>query len=168
MAAKITLDKAKEICDAWAVGARRLRAADTAFEERVSALREEHKRATSAERTAVNALADRLLAYCRRNQEELAVPVLTVHGVFGLRESSSLTIADGQERAILAYLHERQYTDCIKPPVDETIVKNAIKNRIERGETIPHSAITTKRQAYIDILDALNPPHRPPDEETRQ
>ncbi len=159
MAAKITLDQAKKTCDAWAVVASRIRAADAAFEERVKALTAEHERALAADRATADTLERSLLAYCKNNKEELAVPVRTVHGVFGLRASTILTVDGDQESAILAHLREHQFADCIKPPVDEAIIKTAIKNRLERGETIPHCTLTTRHQAYIDITDVLKSSH---------
>lgn len=157
MTAKLSLDQIKADVDAYAIVSRRLAHADAAFEETVTTQRTAHERATAADRESAKAIADRVLAWCRRNPQALAEPVVTTHAAFGLRSSTVLAIDPDREQDILDYLRRHDWRDCIKPPVAETLVKPAIKNRLDRGETIPHCTLNTKRQAYIDLVDALDP-----------
>lgn len=72
-------------------------------------------------------------------------------GTYGLRTSTRLEIAD--EEALLAWARENGYDDVIR--VAESVVKPAVKRRIEAGEAVPGAELVRADASEYKLDPAL-------------
>ncbi len=151
------LDDARREFDALAVITRRINAADAQGEARIAAIKTDCATATAPDRTAAKAIRDRLTTYIRKHLDQFADPrsVATPFGAFGVRDAVSLAIDPDREDDLLAWLAANGCDDCIKPPAKPFIIKDAVRNRLERGQPVPYCTTTTTTRAFIEITDAL-------------
>lgn len=130
-----------------------LAAKDAAFEKRVAKLKAEHEIGTKEQRKNLADDAEALAKFIEQNKTLFVDPrkSKTSFGAFGLQTVSELSIYN--ETALSAFVREAKFTDCYIRVI--TLVKKAIKKRIESGASILGARVVTGDTAVYKVEKTL-------------
>ncbi len=149
----LTLDSATELFNRLARAVLALEAKDAACERRLADLKLIHERQTAELREAIQADSAKLTAFIEANRHLFKDPrkVKTSLGAFGLQAASELLV--NNQEALLNAIMENGYDDCVK--VVRTLIKPAIRKRIDAGEKLPGAAVRSGDTAVYAVDRAL-------------
>lgn len=147
------LDSASALFNSLAANILKLEAKNAAFERRLADLKLIHERQTAELRDAIQSDSAELLAFIDANRALFRSPrkVKTSLGSFGLQTAGELAVSAPDK--LLQTLLEYNYEDCFK--TIRTLVKPAIRARLQAGETLPGVAIRAGDTAVYKVDRAL-------------
>lgn len=126
---------------------------EAAAEAQIAEIREQVRLDTAQATAALHLHEARLSALILAHADEFERPRnrTCCWGTYGLRTSTRLEIAD--EEALLAWARENGYDDVIR--IAETVARDAVKRRINAGETVPGANLVRAEASEYKLDPAL-------------
>ncbi len=148
-----TLESARQCIEQIAHAECRIASKCARYEKAIAAAKSRFEEETAGEQDLIAVRSAQLTQFILSHPEQFAKPraIKTEFGSFGLRNVSNVEITDHE--ALTQFARDNGYTDLVK--VTETLIKPAIRARLEAGELIIGASIASGEEAFYKINKAL-------------